>query len=273
MIFDTHAHYDDEVYDADRDQLLRCLPSAGIGKVCNIGASVQGSADSLRLAETYPYVYAAVGVHPDEVAELDEEKFQDLEKMAQHERCVAIGEIGLDYHGYDRFPDKPSKELQLHWFRRQLDLAIRLQKPVVIHSRNAAQDTMEIMRTAHAEGLQDAIIHCFSYSKDVALQYTDMGFFIGFGGVLTYEGQKKVTKALQAIPLDRIVMETDCPYLTPLPLRQEGQGRGEYVRNTSLSLPLVRDKMAELLDLPAQEVERLTWENAHRVYRIGLSPA
>ena len=271
LIFDTHTHYDDESFDADRDELIRSLPAGGVGKICNIGASFQGACDTLKLAETYDFVYAAVGIHPDEVEEMNEEKFAALREMAGHPKAVAIGEIGLDYHGYDIYEHKPSKELQHEWFERQLDLAIELDKPVVIHSRNAAADTMEMMQAAHDKGLRDAIIHCYSYSLEQALQYVEMGYYIGFGGVITYHGQKKVTKALQGIPFDRVVMETDCPYLTPVPYR-EGTAPGiDFVRNSSLFLPAVRDKIAELTGHTPEEVERITWENAHRVYRIPMT--
>ena len=269
MIFDTHTHYDDEAYDNDRESLIESLPAGGIGRICNIGATFRGAADSLELAKRYEHVFAAVGIHPDEVAELDEDKFEKIREMAQHKKAVAIGEIGLDYHGFDRYENKPSKELQQYWFRRQLDLAVELDKPVVIHSRNAAADTLSMMQEAHAKGLKDAIIHCYSYSKELALEYVEMGYYIGFGGVVTYEGQKKVTKALQAIPMERVVLETDCPYLTPLPYRDSSHGT-DFVRNSSLYLPAVRDKIAELTGRSPEEVEAVTWENAHRVYRISL---
>ena len=268
MIFDTHTHYDDDAYDKDRDELIQSLPAGGVGKVCNIGATFRGAVDSLALAKRYAHVYAAVGVHPDEVAEMDEEKLAAIREMAQHPKAVAIGEIGLDYHGFDRYEDKPSKELQQYWFRRQLELAVELDKPVVIHSRNAAADTLNMMREAHEQGLRDAIIHCYSYSREIALEYVEMGYYIGFGGVVTYEGQKKVTKALQGIPLERVVLETDCPYLTPLPYREGREPGIDFVRNSSLYLPAVRDKIAELCGRTPEEIEEVTWANAHRVYRI-----
>ena len=269
MIFDTHTHYDDEAFDCDREELIESLPAGGIGKICNIGATFRGACDSLALAKKYPYVYAAVGIHPDEVAELDEVKFSAIREMAKHPKAVAIGEIGLDYHGFDRYENKPSKELQQYWFERQLELAVEMDKPVVIHSRNAAADTMDMMKKAHDRGLKDAIIHCYSYSREQALEYVEMGYYIGFGGVVTYEGQKKVTKALQGIPLERVVLETDCPYLTPLPYRDSSHGT-DFVRNSSLYLPAVRDKIAELCGRTPEEIEEATWANAHRVYRIPL---
>lgn len=262
MIFDTHTHYDDEAFDADRDELVAGLPEHGIGMICNIGASMQGTRDSIALAQKYPFVYAAAGVHPDEVGELNEETFAELSEMAAAQKVVAVGEIGLDYHGYDIYDDKPDKETQAYWFRRQLELAISLNKPVVIHSRNAAADTMEIMKQAHEDGLKCAVIHCYSYSREIAGEYLDMGFYLGIGGVLTYEGQKKLTKTVESMPLDRLLLETDCPYLTPVPIRKNRE------RNCSLYLNHVVDKIAELKGITPQEVEKTTWENAHRFYGI-----
>lgn len=262
MIFDTHTHYDDEAFDEDRDKLIGSLSEHNVGMICNIGASMKGTRDSIVLAERYPFVYAAAGVHPDEVMELDEESFAELKWLSNHSKVVAIGEIGLDYHGYDIYDDKPDKETQKYWFRRQLELAIELDKPVVIHSRNAAADTMEILKEAHANGLKCADIHCYSYSREIAGEYLDMGFYLGIGGVLTYEGQKKLTKTVEAMPLDRILLETDCPYLTPVPIRT---GRE---RNNSTYLSYVVDKIAQIKGISSEEVEKITWDNAHQFYGI-----
>lgn len=262
MIFDTHTHYDDAAYDADRDEVISGLQAHNVMKICNIGASMQGTRDSVALAAKYPYVYAAAGVHPDEVGELNEQSFGELAELAANDRVVAVGEIGLDYHGYDMYPDKPDKETQKYWFRRQLKLAEELNKPVVIHSRNAAADTMEIMEQACADGLKCAVIHCFSYSKEIALRYIDMGFYLGIGGVLTYEGQKKLSKTVEAMPLNRLLLETDCPYLTPVPIRTDRE------RNSSAYLNYVVDKIAELRGITAGEVEAASWENAHIFYGI-----
>ena len=261
MIFDTHAHYDSEEFDGDREALIASLADGGIGGVCNIGATLAGARDSAAFAEKYPHFYAAVGIHPDECGEMTEDWLLELRALAQKPRVVAIGEIGLDYHGFGVYPDKVDKETQKHWFRAQLALAMELSLPVVIHSRNAAEDTMCMMREAHEAGLRSGIIHCYSYSAEQAKAYVEMGFYIGLGGVVTYEGQKKLTKVLAAIPLSRIVLETDCPYLAPVPHRGE--------RNCSLYLPAVRDKIAELKGLSPAEVEQATWENAHRVYGIN----
>lgn len=262
MIFDTHSHYDDHAFDLDRAEVLLGLPEKGIGRVVNVGASMRGSRESVALSETYDIVYAAVGIHPDECGAMDDSWIEELRALAAHEKCVAIGEIGLDYHGFDIYEDKPDKDLQKKWFLRQLALAGELNLPVIIHSRNACEDTMEIMRKAHDElGVQKAIIHCFSYSQETARQYVDMGYMIGFGGSTTYEGQKKISKVLKAVPMDRIVLETDCPYLAPVPHRGE--------RNDSGNLPLVRDKIAEIKGISPEEVEETTWDNACRFYNTN----
>lgn len=262
MIFDTHTHYDDEAYDPDRDAVIGGLKESGVGRICNIGSTMQGARDSVMLAHKYDFVWAAAGVHPDEVGELNEETFAELTELAADSRTAAVGEIGLDYHGYDIYEDKPDKETQKYWFIRQLELAIRKEKPVVIHSRNASEDTMEIMRQARDKGLKNAVIHCYSYSRETAAQYLAMGFYLGIGGVLTYEGQKKLTKTVEFMPLDRILLETDCPYLTPVPIRKNRE------RNSSAYLGYVCDKIAEIKGLSRERVEQATWENACRFYGI-----
>lgn len=261
MIFDTHAHYDDEAFDSDREELLKALPENGICTVINMGASMRGSRASIELAQKYDHVYAAVGIHPDDCGPMDETWIDELRALAANKKCVAIGEIGLDYHGFDIYDDKPSKEAQQKWFRRQLRLAAEIGKPVVIHSRNACEDTLRMMQKAHEElGIDRAIIHCFSYAKETAVQYLDMGYYLGFGGTTTYEGQKKLTKVLEITPLDRILLETDCPYLAPVPHRGE--------RNDSRYLKVVAEKIAEIKGVTAAEVEAVTRENARRIYGI-----
>lgn len=278
MIFDSHTHYDDSAFDEDRELLLASLAAGGVGRVCNIGATMQGARDSVRFSETYDFVYAAVGVHPDEcfdfgpsihaddfVSAERNPVFQELKELLGRSKVQAVGEIGLDYHGFDVYEVKPDKETQAYWFEKQLELAIELDLPVVIHSRNASLDTMEMMKKAHANGLTDAVIHCYSYSREVAEQYLKMGYYLGFGGVITYEGQKKLTKALEAAPLDRILLETDSPYLTPVPVRKVG----EWSRNSSLYLPHVVKKIAEIKGVTPEEIEQITWDNANRFFRIA----
>ncbi len=252
-IFDTHAHYDDEAFDGDREELLKSLPVQGIARVVNVGASLKSCRQTLRLMETYDYIYGAIGVHPSETAELNEEAFAWLKEQCAHEKCVAVGEIGLDYYW-----DEPEREVQKEWFVRQLDLARQCSKPVIIHSREAAKDTMDIMTAEHA-GEIGGVVHCYSYTKEVAQIFLDMDFYFGIGGVLTFQNAKKLKEAVEYIPLEKMVLETDCPYLAPVP------NRGK--RNSSLNLPYVVSAMAEIKGVDEETVRRVTWENAHRLYR------
>ena len=252
MIFDTHAHYDDEAFKEDREELLAQMELAGIGGIVNVGASLQGVRASQELAERHPFVWAAIGVHPDEVGSLNEETLHWLYELCRKPKTVAVGEIGLDYYW-----DKESHELQKQWFIRQLQMAKETGLPVNIHSREAAQDTFDIMKEHHA-GTTGGIIHCFSSSAQMALEYVKLGYYIGIGGVVTFKNARVMKEVAAAVPLDRIVVETDCPYLAPAP------NRGK--RNSSLYLPLVIEEIARIRGVSAQEVEDATWENAHRVY-------
>ncbi len=252
MIFETHAHYDDEAFLEDRDSLLASMPENGIGKIVNVGASIASCKTTIELMDKYPYVYGALGVHPSETAELTEESFSWLRQQCSHKKCVAVGEIGLDYY----WPE-PDREIQKKWFIKQLNLAKELKLPVVIHSRDAAQDTMDIMKEQHAEEI-GGVIHCFSYTKETAAVFLNMGFYIGVGGVLTFKNAKKLKEAVEFIPLDRIVVETDSPYLAPVPYRGK--------RNDSLHLPYIINEIASIKELTPAEVEKITWNNAERLY-------
>lgn len=254
MIFDTHAHYDDEQFNEDRENLLASMNDNGIGTIVNVGASLQGCKDSVELAEKYPFVYAAVGVHPDHAGYLNEETFSWLKQQTDHEKVVAVGEIGLDYYW-----DNESHDVQKKWFIEQLNLAREKGLPVIIHSREAAADTLEIMKE-HARGLS-GIIHCFSYSKEMAAEYVKMGFYIGIGGVVTFKNAKKVKEVVEEVPLERIVLETDCPYLAPTP------NRGK--RNSSLNLIYVAEEIARIKGITAEEVIEQTEKNAREVYRLN----
>ena len=260
MIFDTHAHYDDHAFDDDREELISSLGKNGIAKVCNIGARLKGSRQSIALAEKYDFFYAACGIHPDDCGDMEEGWIQELREMAFHEKVVAIGEIGLDYHGFDKYENKVDKETQKHWFWEQLMLAKELSLPVIIHSRNASEDTLNIMRKAREEGIERVVMHCYSYASEAAKEYVAMGYYLGFGGVVTYEGQRRLTKVLEHVPLERILLETDCPYLAPTPHRGE--------RNSSLYLPAVRDRIAEIKGVSPDEVEAVTWENGCRLFGL-----
>lgn len=254
MIFETHAHYDDEAFDQDREALLEQLPRMGIGRVVNIGASLASCRRTIDLMERYPYIYGAIGVHPGETAELDEEALVWLREQCRHEKCLAVGEIGLDYYW-----EEPDHGLQKKWFVRQLQLARELGLPVVIHSRDAAMDTIDLMKAEDA-GEIGGVIHCYSYTKETARTFLDMGFYFGIGGVLTFKNGKKLKEAVQYLPLDRIVLETDSPYLSPEPYRGK--------RNSSLNLPYVAEALAQVKGVSQEEIERITWENACRMYRM-----
>ena len=191
MIFDTHAHYDDEAFNEDREAVIKSLAAAGVETVVNIGASMASSETTLELTRNYPFIYGTAGVHPSETAELDEEKFQRLKEIVREPKIVAVGEIGLDYYW-----EKPAHDIQKNWFERQLELAREVNLPVVIHSREAAKDTLEIMKAAKA-GDMGGVIHCFSYGKDMAREYLDMGFFLGIGGVLTFKNAKKLREVVE----------------------------------------------------------------------------
>ena len=261
MIFDTHTHYDSRQFDGDRESLLAELPEEGIGALVNIGANLKGTARSLALAEKWPYIWAAAGVHPDDVQELEdlgeEEADRQLRAFLAHPRCVAVGEIGLDYHG--DYPDKTARPLQQRWFRFQLELMKEAALPGAIHSREAAADTLETVRAAGGADLS-LVHHCFGYEKDMARLFLDMGHYLGIGGVLTFKNGRKLKEVVQYMPPDRILLETDCPYLAPEPFR----GR----RNDSRLLSFVIAEIARLKDMDPEEVQSICWENALRFYRL-----
>lgn len=253
-IFDTHAHYDDGAFDEDREALLAELPRQGIARVVNVGSSLESCKRTVELTEKYDNIYAALGIHPSETAELNEESFRWLRGICGLEKCVAVGEIGLDYYW-----DEPEKNLQKTWFVRQLGLARECGLPVVIHSRDAAKDTADIM-TAEKAGEMGGVVHCFSYTKEMARVFLDMGFYIGIGGVLTFKNAKKLKEAVEYIPMDKIVLETDCPYLAPEP------NRGK--RNSSLNLPYVVEAIAQIKGITEVEVREAAWKNGLRLYHM-----
>ena len=254
MIFETHAHYDDEAFDEDRDILLSAMQENGIEYIVNVGANLKSTAASIALAQKYSFIYAAAGVHPSDTGELDEEGFFWLKKQCLLEKVVAVGEIGLDYYW-----DSVAREVQKFWFERQLDLAREVKKPVIIHSRDAAKDTFDIMRAKNAEEI-GGVVHCYSYSPEMALDYVKMGFYIGIGGVVTFQNGKKMKEVVEVVPMERILLETDSPYLSPEP------NRGK--RNTSLNLPYVAQKIAEIKGIWYDEVVAVTAENAKKMYKI-----
>lgn len=255
MIFESHAHYDDEAFDSDRSELLSQCQNQGIEYIVNVSASLKSVQTTLELAERYPFIYAAVGIHPDEVGELNEENFAWLKEQCRHPKAVAVGEIGLDYYW-----DKENHETQKYWFGRQLDLAKELDLPIIVHSREACADTLEEIKKAHSPKLK-GVIHCFSYAPETAREYLEMGYYIGVGGVVTFKNAKKLKEVVKMLPPERILLETDCPYLAPVP------NRGK--RNSSLNLPYVAEAVAELKGMETEEVIRITNENARKLYFQG----
>ena len=254
MIFDTHAHYDDDAFDEDREVLLSGMKEAGVEYIVNVGASMASSERSVALAKKYPFVYAAVGVHPDEVGELNEEKFAQLREWSKEEKVKAIGEIGLDYYW-----DKEGHDLQKHWFMKQMELAHEVKLPMIVHSREAAKDTLDMVVAAKPLELS-GIIHCYSYSVEQAKEYLNMGYYIGIGGVLTFKNAKKLKEVAEYAPLSQIVLETDCPYLAPTPYRGK--------RNNSSMIAYVAEELAAIKQVSVEEVLRITNENGRKLYNI-----
>ena len=254
MIFETHAHYDDEKFDGDREELIAELREAGIGHVINVGASIESTKTTLELVKKHDFMYAAVGVHPSDVDGLNEETFAWLAEQTRLDKTVAVGEIGLDYY-WDKEPEVQKN--QRIWFQKQMELACEADLPVIIHSRDAAEDTMRIMKEVHAEEIP-GVIHCYSYSPEMAKEFVKMGYYIGVGGVVTFKNAKKLVQTVQEIPIERILLETDCPYMAPEPHRG--------TRNSSLNLPYVAAKIAELKGISAEEVISITEQNAYRLF-------
>ena len=253
MIFDTHAHYDDVQFDEDRHELLMSMKENGVGTIVNVSATYASCQKVVDMVQDYPFMYAAVGIHPDEVGSLNEESFARMKELFGRDKVVAVGEIGLDYYW-----DNESHDLQKQWFIRQLELAKELGLPVNIHSRDAAEDTFRIMKE-HGKGLK-GIIHCFSGSKELAAEYIKLGFHIGIGGVVTFKNGKKLKQVAETVPLTSIVLETDCPYLAPEPYRGK--------RNHSGYIRYVAEEIARLKDISFEEVVRQTEENARMIYGI-----
>ena len=255
IISTAQIGYDDDAFDEDRETLLAQLKAAGIERVVNVGASIHSSHTTLELIEKHDFLYGAIGVHPSETEELNEEWMNWLEEKSHEKKVVAIGEIGLDYHW-----EEPARDVQKYWFVRQLDLARKVKLPVIIHSRDAAADTMEIMKE-HGRDL-GGVIHCFSYGPEMAREYLKMGYYLGIGGVVTFTNAKKLKEVVKETPIDRIVLETDCPYLSPVP------NRGK--RNSSLNLPYVVEEISRIKDVPAEQIIEITNRNAKQMYRLSL---
>lgn len=254
MIFETHAHYDDEAFNQDRVDILNSLQQSGISFVVNVSASLESTKTTLDLTRQYPFVYGSVGVHPDETKDLNDENFTWLQEMTKEPKVVAVGEIGLDYYW-----DATDREVQKVWFDRQMELAKEVNLPTIIHSREAAKDTLDMIIASDLKKV-GGIIHCFSYGKDIAKSYLDMGFNLGIGGVVTFKNAKKLKEVVEYAPIEQLVLETDSPYLSPEP------NRGK--RNTSLNLIYVAKEIAKLKSMDYEEVIAITEENAKKLYKL-----
>ena len=252
MLFDTHAHMNDSAFDQDRDALLQSLPEQGVALVMNPGCSLESSREAIAIAQQYPFVYAAVGTHPDAADEVNEEVIEEYRRLCRHEKVKAIGEIGLDYY-YETIP----RQVQLQAFRMQMELARETGLPVIIHQRDAHEDGMAVIREfPDVRG----VFHCYSGSAEMAKQLVNLGWYIGFTGVLTFKNARKAVETAQSIPLDRIVLETDCPYMSPEPFRGKRNHPGYLYR--------MAERLAELRGLSVEEIHAITIENGKRLYRI-----
>ena len=253
MLFDTHAHMDDRAFTEDRLELLASLPEKGVGLVMNPGCSLESSRNAVALAEKFPHVYAAVGSHPDAADEVNEDVLEEYRKLCKlSSKVKAIGEIGIDYH-YEDIP----RDLQLKAFRMQMALAQELDLPVIVHEREAHEDGMAVVKEfPQVKG----VFHCYSGSAEMARQLVDLGWYIGFTGVLTFKNARKAVETAASIPLDRIVLETDCPYMAPEPFRGKRNDPGYLFR--------MAEKLAEIRGLTPEEIQAITTENGKRLYRI-----
>jgi len=255
MFFDTHAHYCDKRFNDDRDELLGTMLDAGISLILNSGSSLGSSKLSLELADRFSFIYASVGIHPHDAKSMSDGTVAELEVLLSHPKAVAVGEIGLDYH-YDFSP----RDVQEKRFREQMELARRLSKPVIIHEREALRDTLDMIREYND---LIGVLHCFSGSWETAKTVLDMGWYLSFTGVITFKNARRSLEVLKKIPADRIMLETDCPYLAPDPMR----GR----RNSSLYLPYIAKKVAEVRGISVDEVATLTMENGKRFFGIDTA--
>jgi TatD DNase family protein len=252
-IFDSHAHYDDEVYNGDREILIETLKENGVIGILNCGASLEGARQSYKLAKDYDLFYAAVGIHPENADEFNEQVLEELKTYAKCDKVKAIGEIGLDYY----WEENPPKEVQQAVFRAQMKLAEALELPVVIHDRDAHEDTLKILKEfPKVKG----VLHCFSGSVEFARECLKLGFYIGFTGVVTFKNAKKIIEVAKEVPLDRILVETDAPYMAPTPYRGK--------RNQSDYIKYIIEKLAEVKETTTEEISEKTIENTKRLFSI-----
>ena len=252
MLFDTHAHYDDEQYDPDRDQLLTSMAENGVSMILNAGADIRSSRAGRDLAERYPFVWFAAGVHPHETEGMDDGSFDGLRELLRHRKNVAVGEIGLDYH-YDLSP----RDIQRKRFRQQMELAREMKKPVIIHEREACADVLDVIKDFRD---LTGVYHCYSGSWETAKIILDQGWYLSFTGVITFKNARKALEVVEKMPADRLMIETDCPYLAPVPVRG--------TRNSSLNLHFTAEKAAEIRGISFEELAHITTENGKRFFGI-----
>ena len=252
-VFDTHAHMNDRAFDADRETLMAALPGLGLGLLMNAGCSLESTKECIALAEKYDFAYASAGSHPDAADEVCDAVLEEYRKLCKlHPKVKAIGEIGLDYH-YEDIP----RDLQKKAFIAQMELARELRLPVIVHEREAHQDGLEIVRQfSDVTG----VFHCYSGSAEMAQQLVELGWYIGFTGVLTFKNARKAIEVAESIPLERIVIETDCPYMSPEPFRGK--------RNDPSRVIYVAEKLAQIRGISPEEAAAVTFENGKRLYRI-----
>lgn len=257
LIFDSHAHYDDEAFDQDRGEILRNLPAQGICWIVNVGADLQGCRDAVALAAAYPYIYAGVGIHPECVNDTPDEALNEVETLLDAPKVVAVGEIGLDYH----FEDNAPREVQREWFAKQLALANRRGFPVIVHDRDAHGDTMELLCKYRPKG----VVHCFSGSVEMMREVVRLGMYIGLGGAVTFKNARVPVEVAAAVPLDHLLLETDAPYMAPVPYRGK--------RCDSSMIAKTAERIAEIRQMPVEELLKATQQNASRLFGIPLEEA
>lgn len=252
MLFDSHAHLDDEKFDSDRDFVIENLKNEGISLYINVGADMKSSENSIKLAEKYDFIYAAVGVHPHDSENMTEADLAEIEKMLAHKKVVALGEIGLDFY-YDNSP----RDIQRYWFKKQLELAKKTDMPVIVHCRDAIGECIEIIKES---GIKKGVMHCFSGSPESAEVLLRLGWYISFSGSVTFKNAKNLQKAAEIVPIEKMFIETDSPYLSPEPVRGK--------RNNPANVKYVAQKIAEIKNMTFDDVAQVTKENAKIFFNI-----
>lgn len=251
--FDTHAHYNDEKFSVDREEIIKSAYKENITKIVNVGYSIQGSREAIEIADKHDFIYATVGIHPSEITKDIENDINEIEKLAKSNKVVAIGEIGIDYYW-----NKENKEEQKQGFIKQIELANKLNLPIVIHSREAISDTLEIVKQVECN--KKGIFHCCPLNADLVKQALKLGYYISFAGPITFKNSKNAEETLKLVPIEKMLIETDCPYLAPEPLRG--------TRNNSINVKYVAEKIALVKEISIEQVAKITYENAKKIYNI-----